>query len=521
MSKQESCGLACLFRVAGIFLGLVLTWLPPAAAQAPPVPIDLPAQPLSQALAALSKQAGVEIIAPGELVAGRQAPSVRGTMTPSSALERLLAGSGLEAVPAPGGGFVVRRAAQVPVEEQRLPEVRVQAESSVETAFGPVDGYMARRASSGTKTDTVLIETPRSISVVTRDRMDAQAVASISEAILYLPGVTGAVRDERTDFFLLRGFDAAVYRDGLKIQSSALALPRFEPFGAERAELLRGPASVLYGQNSPGGLVNIVSKRPVSAQLRSLELQIGNFDRLQGALDFGGPVDSDKTLFYRLTALARDSETFVDFVGDDRVFIAPALTWVPNADTSVTFLAHLQHDRTGTVRQFLPASGTLFLNPHGKIPRNRFAGEPGFENLDRTQYSLGYLLEHRLSERWTLRQNARYDYLDIDYKALFGFGLQADLQTLNRFSLATLPEAHSLAIDTRLQTHIGTGALIHTILLGFDYQRYRLDNRQGFSFAAPAIDIFNPSYGAPVTSPAFSTNVLSEQDQMGFYLQDQ
>lgn len=232
-------------------------------------------------------------------------------------------------------------------------------------------------------------------------------------------------------------------------------------------------------------------------------------------------MDSDKTLFYRLTALARDSETFVDFVRDDRVFIAPALTWVPNADTSVTFLAHLQHDRTGTVRQFLPASGTLFLNPHGKIPRNRFAGEPGFENLDRTQYSLGYLLEHRLSERWTLRQNARYDYLDIDYKALFGFGLQADLQTLNRFSLATQPEAHSLAIDTRLQTHIDTGALIHTILLGFDYQRYRLDNRQGFSFAAPAIDIFNPSYGAPVTPPAFSTNVLSEQDQIGFYLQDQ
>ncbi|MGN2392562.1 secretin and TonB N-terminal domain-containing protein [Pelomicrobium sp. G1] len=147
-------------------MGLVFTWLPPAAAQARPVPIDLPAQLLSQALAALSKQAGVEIIAQGELVAGRQAPAVRGTMTPSAALERLLAGSGLEAVPAPGGGFVVRRVAQVPVEEQRLPEVTVRGREIVESAFGPVPGYRASRSATATRTDVPIGETPASIQVI-------------------------------------------------------------------------------------------------------------------------------------------------------------------------------------------------------------------------------------------------------------------------------------------------------------------------------------------------------------------
>lgn len=212
-------------------------------------------------------------------------------------------------------------------DEVQLPGVKVRTGSEYETAAGPVAGYIATRAATASKTDTSLIETPQSISVITRDRMDAQKVNSASEALLYTPGVSGTVRDERTDFFVIRGFDAATCRDGLPIGSSGPALPRFDIYGAERIEVLHGPASVLYGQNSPGGMANIITKRPTAEKLREIELQAGNFNPAQGAFDMGGPVDGDDMRLYRLTGLARDSKTSVDFVRDDRIFIAPAFTW--------------------------------------------------------------------------------------------------------------------------------------------------------------------------------------------------
>jgi iron complex outermembrane receptor protein len=385
-------------------------------------------------------------------------------------------------------------------------------------------GYRVESATTGAKTDTPLIETPQSISVITRERLDDQKVDSVSEALLYTPGVSGTDRDERTDFFVIRGFDpteTGLYRDGLQLKSSGPALFRFDSHGVEKIEVLRGPASVLYGQMNPGGLVNIVTKRPTAEPLRNIELEGGRFGRLQGSFDLGGPIDREKTLLYRLVGRGRDSDSYVDFVKDDRVFIAPALTWRPNANTTLTFLGHYQVDDTGTVRQFLPASGTFRKNPHGKIPRRRFAGEPKFEDFDRHQYSIGYLFEHRPTGTWTLRQNLRYDRLDLDYETLFGFGLQADQRTLNRFSFVAKPDTNAFALDSQAQGQFTTGPLRHTLLFGLDYQLYGLNNRSGFAFDAPPIDLFNPVYGQPVTRPPFTTKTKRDQDQIGVYFQDQ
>lgn len=405
-----------------------------------------------------------------------------------------------------------------------LPVVRVVGEQ--ETATGPVDGYVAGDSMTGTKTDTPLIETPQSISVLTRDRLDNQAVDSLAQALRYTAGVQGETFgfNPRTASLQIRGFDATntgLYQDGLQLRTAGGSGEAFNPevYGAERIEILRGPASVLYGQSSPGGIVNFVTKRPTVESFREVALEVGSFERREGRFDLGGPAAEDGSLLFRLTGLVRDSDAQVDFNPDDRVYFAPALTWKPGADTTLTFLSHYQEEKVGDF-VWLPPAGTLTSNPNGKIPVNRNPGEPDFDHHERTQKAFGYLLEHRVGDGLTLRQNARYSHSVLDRAIVYGGGgLQADQRTLDRFAFENDKEVGVLSIDNQAQWTFSTGSARHTLLAGLDYQR--LDDHNVFAFdGAPSIDIFNPVYGQTIT-----TTVYQDEDQelrqLGIYLQDQ
>ena len=189
---------------------------------------------------------------------------------------------------------------------------------------------------------------------------------------------------------------------------------RQEPYGLERIEFLKGASSVLYGAMPPGGVINTVSKRPTVEPLRELNVEAGSFRRRQVSADFGGALDQDGTWSYRLTALRRDSDTFVDHVPDDRTYVAPAIKWQPNEATSLTLLAEYQQDRTVYVYG-LPAQGTVLPNPNGRIPRNRFTGEPGLDEFKMKRYSVGYLFEHAFTSQLKLRHNLRYINAKSDY----------------------------------------------------------------------------------------------------------
>src|SRR5258708_10795866 len=206
-------------------------------------------------------------------------------------------------------------------------------------------GRLSRHQSaSGTKTDTPLLETPQSISVVTKDQIAAQGAQTIVEALRYTPGVTldtfGA-----TTFFdsgKLRGFDAPRYLDGLRLPidpGTQFAYPRIEPYGLERLEVLRGPSSGLYGQTDPGGLINMISKRPTALPQHEIVGTFGSFDRFQGAFDTSGPIDKNGEFLYRLVGLARSTDGAPDFVHENKVFIAPSLPPPPSTDPSVSLLA--------------------------------------------------------------------------------------------------------------------------------------------------------------------------------------
>jgi len=503
-----------------------------AAAQAPApaasYTFSIPAQPLSSALVRFSSVTGIDVLFNGALPATARTQGVRGSVSAEGALNQLLAGSGLS-WQFRGAGTVVLSAASQPGttgSTGSATELRPIVLDG-ETAWGPVDGFVANRSATGTKTDTPLIETPQSISVITRDQMDVQGVNSLNSALRYTPGATGDVygTDNRGLGVQLRGMgtgnSGVFYRDGLQLKDSNFTMfNAIEPYGAERYEVLRGPASVLYGQATPGGLINYVSKRPTEEAFREVEILGGSFEHYEGRFDFGGPIGEDDGVFYRMTGVARKSSTQIDFVDDDRLFIAPAITFKPDEDTKLTILGQYQRDRSGWAMQYLPASGTVFDSPFGKIPNSRFVGEPGYDRYDNTLGSVGYEFEHHFNDNWQVRQNARYVWLDHIEQGVFGGGLQADGRTYDRYADGGGTDLQGGTIDTQIIGEFDTGEFSHTLLAGLDFKRHYYRDYASSGDVDP-LDIFNPVYGSPIGPMTPYMNTETTMSQLGLYAQDQ
>jgi len=497
------------------------------------IAFNIPAQPLDSALTTLADQAGLHILFTSAEVAGLRAPAVSGRLPATEALNRLLAGSGftyrfanpgtVTLVPAPrAGGPVV------------LPPVTVEAQrQTVETAWGPARGFVAARSASATKTDTPLAETPQSISVVTREEMTTRNVRNIAEALAYTPGVRagtmGASNGYGGDSTSIRGFggdgtagpSSNEYIDGMRLKGTGYVMSGIDPFAFERVEVIKGPASVLYGQSTPGGLVNMVSKRPSDTPFGEIELQTGSHDRLQGSVDFGDRLDQAGTLSYRLSALAFDAGTQTDFTDRKRLTIAPSLTWTPpSGDTSLTILTRYQKDDFGgTPLNWLPAVGTVLANPFGQIDRSFFAGDPNYMRWQRENYALGYIFEHQFDETWTVRQNFRYTRNNLDHQGVY-ISTMANARTANRQAFGMIEHGDDTTLDNQVQANLRTGPVRHTVLAGLDGQIMKNDTDRVLQSPAATIDVFNPTYyrNFPVT-PYQRTE--GETQQYGLYLQDQ
>ena len=407
-----------------------------------------------------------------------------------------------------------------------LPVVRLQG--SKESATGPVKGFVARRAGSGLKSDIPLIETPQSIAVVTADQIEAQGATTLRQTIGYSAGVVSSYFDSRVDSISARGGSVAQYHDGLLRSYGTYNTARPDPYTLERVELVRGPASVLYGQGSLNGVLNLVSKRPQFETRREVQLQLGSFERKQLGVDLSGPLSEQWA--YRLVAVKRDSGSQVDHVKDDRLVLAPSLTWQPSAATSLTLQALYQRDKSGSLIGFFPWQGTKLPNGvQGRIPTSTFISEPGWDAYDTDQDSIGYLFSHRFDNDWALRQNLRYTESAVDYRTLYtsftATGrpvFNADGRRVERDLVWQLNGGTMALLDTQLEGKLRfgpNGEWQHQILVGLDAQKNDSTQRS-FRGRAPAIDVYAPVYGnftAPTTTVKQPT---VEQRQLGLYLQD-
>jgi iron complex outermembrane receptor protein len=227
------------------------------------------------------------------------------------------------------------------------------------------------------------------------------------------------------DGYKVRGFDAPRYLDGLRLpqESTQFAMPKIEPYGLERLEVLKGPSSGLYGQSDPGGLINMVSKRPTATPHYDFETTFGNFNYKQGAFDIGGPIDKNGEFLYRIVGLGRLADTQTDFVQDNKIFIAPSFTWRPTTDTSFTILSQYQKIDNNGYQQYVPGQVSFLPNPSGSIPYSRYIGEPSVDGYKLEQKMIGYAFEHRFDNNIQFRQNMRYTEASNDLKSVRSEGM--------------------------------------------------------------------------------------------------
>jgi iron complex outermembrane receptor protein len=388
-----------------------------------------------------------------------------------------------------------------------------------------VQGYVATRSASGTKTDTPIIQTPQSISVVTRDQIEAQGAKTVSQALNYTSGVFAEPRGSVNGLFEfpnIRGFNlpSFLYQDGMQLLGASAGL-QVEPYGLERIEVIKGPASVLYGQGSPSGIVNLVTKRPTDSRFNEVQILGGDYNRKQIAVDTGGPIDEKGEVLYRFTGLARESGTQVDFTKDNRYYVAPALTWRPTANTTWTVLFNYQKADSGFFN-FLPAAGTFRPNPNGQISTSFYAGDPNFNRSTIENTSVTSLFEHRFNEVVTFRSNYRHGELSVNQDVLTtGLLAPNNQRTLARSTFRNHDEFTTDTADNQLEVKLNTFGFQHTILGGFDYQNSYEDHKN-WSGAAPSIDLFAPAYYQPIAAPTLNTlNTNQTIEQTGAYVQHQ
>ncbi|MFJ7440051.1 TonB-dependent siderophore receptor [Methylorubrum thiocyanatum] len=411
--------------------------------------------------------------------------------------------------------------------------------TAVESAFGPIQGYIAKRSATATKTDTPIRETPQSISVVGEEQVRDQGATTLQEALRYTAGVAsdGYGFSTRGDYPRIRGSDPDVYLDGLRlVDVFQFNETRPDPYTLSRFEVLRGPSSMLYGASSIAGLINLVSKKPLDVPYNEVGVRFGNFNRKEMLVDSTGRLTDDGQLLYRFVGVGRISDTQTDFAKYDRYVINPSITWRPDVDTEWTLIGLHQKDAFGTAESFLPREGSLFPGPNGFIPFRRFTGSPDYDTYNTTTSQITSLFEHRFDDAVIFRQNLRYSHIDGTYNSLYpdvyGNGtpfspfLDPSRQTVNRFIYGRDTVKDRISTDTNLQGRFDTGPIAHTLLGGVDFRQYWERARSGFGIDTDAagnprpFNLYAPVY-LPITPPEKFGEAGLAQNQAGVYLQEQ
>ena len=447
--------------------------------------------------------------------------------------------------------------AQAAVEPKEDTITVTAAPAPQESAWGPAATIAARQSATGTKTDTPIQKVPQSISVVTAEEMALHQPKSVKEALSYTPGVSVGTRGASNtyDHLIIRGFAAEGqsqnnYLNGLKLQGNFYNDAVIDPYMLERAEIMRGPVSVLYGKSSPGGLLNMVSKRPTTEPLKEVQFKAGTDSLFQTGFDFSDALDDDGVYSYRLTGLARSANAQQKGSEEQRYAIAPAFTWRPDDKTNFTFLSYFQNEPETGYYGWLPKEGTVEPLPNGKRLPTDFNEGAKNNTYSRNEKMIGYSFDHEFNDTFTVRQNLRFAQNKVSQKSVYGYGMCSDpLYTKDQEALKASPclsipqsqwghtltrqyvidneKLENFSVDTQLQSKFATGSVGHTLLTGVDFMRMRNDIDSWFGYAgsvAPS-DIYNLDrsdfdFGAH-PNPSGPYRVLLKQKQTGLYVQDQ
>ncbi|WP_298913636.1 TonB-dependent siderophore receptor [uncultured Nostoc sp.] len=415
---------------------------------------------------------------------------------------------------------------QQPQQQQPASETPPQTPSTQQdepielVVTGEQDGYRVPDTSVGTRTDTPLRDIPQSIQVVPQQVIKDQQATRLTDVLKNVPGVVVGSRSPRDplNVIKIRGFDAFGETLLNGIQDRSISSVGFGS-NIERVEVLKGPASVLFGQGGLSGKVNLVTKQPLRDPFYFVEAFAGSYNSYSGAIDLSGPLNDSKTVLYRLNASAGTNESFIDFYEQQQYLIAPTLSWQISDRTKLTLEASYS-DAEGPYDFGIPARGSVLPNPNGKIPRNRFVSEPNLNDTSNGAFRIGYNFEHRFSDNWQARSVFQTSLFRLRRNLVASYGLQDDLRTLERAVEDFDYDENAYNLDNFVVGKLTTASIKHELVAGFNLSKTDTNSKALFNDTTP-LDVFNPVYGTATEASVPDFNIKNRVQQLGFYLQDQ
>ena len=505
-------------------------------------------QPLSSALLQFSDATQIEVLFDATIARDLQTQGVSGDYAPEEALRMLLQDTGLSYRTTSAGSVTLEQAAGLPIvpaptvqsppteptpqavsrpaaqKSVKVPEIVVK---DVRERDDDAQTYIAEESTTATRTDTPIRDVPQSIQVITRKVIEEQRTFRLQNTLENVSGINATESAASLyDSLIIRGFsatDRSYFRNGLLDPFAQFTAS--DTYNIRRLEVLKGPAAVLYGQGDPGGVINIVTNKPLPNAGYSANVTLGNFNFYRSELDATGPLNADKTVLYRLNVAGQKAGSFIDYANRDLAAIAPSITWLMSSRTSLTveadYLRRWSNDPYG-----LPAQGTILPNFNGPIPRNRSVTLGDFSTFNRTSYRFGYDLTHQFNDKWSIRNAFRHTIVEDDKNNLYagGFFLEPDERTFQRFQVLqpAVARRHANSMVTNVVGHIRFLEMDHTLLTGVELRQEKTDQFIFTSGSAPSLDLFAPNYLlSPLPFDGDRVSFQADNKTAAFYVQDQ
>ena len=505
-----------------------------APTEAPTIAFNIPQQKLTSALTKFAEQTGVQLLYSAKLAENLSAHAVNGQYTSNQALTVLLEGSGISYHYVDKNVITLEKSPQkAPEQLNKVGPTTLKPVNVTATAVRDVkdpynEDYVLPNATSGTKTDTPIMETPLNVQVISKQVLKDQQVITLADSLKNVSGVTSSFNSGSATFvgginqtFALRGFESrTIFRDGFRLQD---ATNNREMANVESVEVLKGPAAILYGQVEPGGMVNVTTKQPLATPYYGFNQQFGSYNLYRTTFDATGPLTTQKDLLYRINMSYQNSGSFREFVGKEDVFFAPVLKWVISPKTQATFELEYNHQHSGVDAAFVPFIDGKLLD----MPRGRNYAEYSPSTTEAILGSFNW--SHQFNQDWSIKHRFAVNHQTNDLSLIAASGVD-DNGNVSRFQFGNNFGLNTYSTNLDLTGHFDTAGLNHTLLFGGDY--YRINKRVGslynfdpdtFSQQLSLINLNNPVHpGSPFAGqlqPGFLQNV--QTDLYGLYIQDQ
>jgi len=485
---------------------------------------DIPAQSLNQALLMFGRQSQQQLMYGTDIADNLRSRTLQGDYTADEAIRILLGDAPVQAVTTGEGAITLQpRAAELHnnLGPQTMPAVQVVGKAVYDATDPYNPDYRLPNASTATKTDTPIMETPFSVQVVPKQVLEDQQVVRLDQAVRNVAGVnTSSLNQGNTDGFIIRGFQNNItYRDGMLLPTFlGGGTTKREMANLERVEVLKGPGSILFGRSEPGGIINMVTKQPLATPYYSLQQQFGSYDFYRTTIDATSPLTKDDTLLYRLNMSYETAGSFRDFVDSERVFIAPVLKWNISQRTQATFELEYQHF-DGTNDPGIPNIGSRPAN----VPINTVLLEPAFTKTKGDRVLAGFNWSHEFNDNWKINHRFNYENFDYSSASLFFSAAAQNGDITRRLNIFPVNVSDRYFNTLNLAGKFSTFGANHKALFGFDSYVINERSQGNCCQEAPAFNIFDPVYltGLPALNPSNNTSNNYTQNWYGLYIQDQ